>query len=255
MRLASCHRAPLVSTPGMVGMCTLLRLQLLHVAVQATAVHQPLPADGMPWRFKPTQRSVKLHPGQSTLAFYTAHNRSDKAITGAHGPPGVPAEALCLRLWQSTVVECGPSCRRCCTRWWPRLQACPAQLGTSPMPLRACPAAGVSTYNVAPQQAGQYFNKIQCFCFEARGEAARRGPRHCVLPCLAFVALRHQEVDSRCPIMWCTPWATSSRSDLHAPLCCCAPAPACRSRSCGRGSASTCPSSSISTPSLPPTPR
>ena len=25
---------------------------------------------------------------------------------------------------------------------------------------------GVSTYNVSPQQAGAYFNKIQCFCFE-----------------------------------------------------------------------------------------
>nr|YP_007890656.1 heme biosynthesis protein [Jakoba bahamiensis]AGH24150.1 heme biosynthesis protein [Jakoba bahamiensis] len=25
---------------------------------------------------------------------------------------------------------------------------------------------GVSTYNVNPQQAGIYFNKIQCFCFE-----------------------------------------------------------------------------------------
>ncbi|CAM6126590.1 unnamed protein product [Calypogeia fissa] len=25
---------------------------------------------------------------------------------------------------------------------------------------------GVSTYNVAPMQAGSYFNKIQCFCFE-----------------------------------------------------------------------------------------
>ena len=26
--------------------------------------------------------------------------------------------------------------------------------------------SGVSTYNVSPQQAGAYFNKIQCFCFE-----------------------------------------------------------------------------------------
>ena len=25
--------------------------------------------------------------------------------------------------------------------------------------------AGVSTYNVAPQQAGAYFNKVECFCF------------------------------------------------------------------------------------------
>lgn len=63
-------------------------------------------SDGLPWKFWPTQRSVKIHPGQSTLAFYTAQNKSDHAITG------------------------------------------------------------VSTYNVAPQQAGQYFNKVQCFCFE-----------------------------------------------------------------------------------------
>jgi cytochrome c oxidase assembly protein Cox11 len=33
--------------------------------------------------------------------------------------------------------------------------------------------AGVSTYNVSPQRAGLYFNKIQCFCFEARA------PRGC----------------------------------------------------------------------------
>uniref|UniRef100_A0A0P4WG88 Cytochrome c oxidase assembly protein COX11, mitochondrial n=1 Tax=Scylla olivacea TaxID=85551 RepID=A0A0P4WG88_SCYOL len=28
------------------------------------------------------------------------------------------------------------------------------------------PVIGVSTYNVIPFDAGQYFNKIQCFCFE-----------------------------------------------------------------------------------------
>ncbi len=28
------------------------------------------------------------------------------------------------------------------------------------------PIDGVSTYNVIPFEAGPYFNKIQCFCFE-----------------------------------------------------------------------------------------
>ena len=28
------------------------------------------------------------------------------------------------------------------------------------------PITGVSSYNVIPFEAGQYFNKIQCFCFE-----------------------------------------------------------------------------------------
>eukprot|EP00884_Botryococcus_braunii_P018256 jgi/Botrbrau1/5113/Bobra.0128s0023.3 len=63
-------------------------------------------SDGLPWRFTPVQRSVRVKPGQATLVFYNAENRSNHAITG------------------------------------------------------------VSTYNVAPQQAGLYFNKIQCFCFE-----------------------------------------------------------------------------------------
>lgn len=39
----------------------------------------------MPWKFVPTQRSVKLHPGQSTLAFYTAENKADTSITGGWG--------------------------------------------------------------------------------------------------------------------------------------------------------------------------
>lgn len=32
-------------------------------------------ADDMPWSFKPTQEYVTVHPGDSTLAFFTAHNK------------------------------------------------------------------------------------------------------------------------------------------------------------------------------------
>lgn len=32
-------------------------------------------ADDMPWRFTPTQDYVTVHPGESVLAFFTAHNR------------------------------------------------------------------------------------------------------------------------------------------------------------------------------------
>ncbi|KAK8969255.1 hypothetical protein KSP40_PGU008459 [Platanthera guangdongensis] len=39
-------------------------------------------ADGMPWKFVPTQRQVKVKPGESALAFYTAENCSSVPITG-----------------------------------------------------------------------------------------------------------------------------------------------------------------------------
>ncbi|KAL0430553.1 UNVERIFIED_CONTAM: Cytochrome c oxidase assembly protein COX11, mitochondrial [Sesamum radiatum] len=39
-------------------------------------------ADGMPWKFIPTQREVRVKPGESALAFYTAENRSSAPITG-----------------------------------------------------------------------------------------------------------------------------------------------------------------------------
>ncbi|XP_004933673.2 cytochrome c oxidase assembly protein COX11, mitochondrial isoform X1 [Bombyx mori] len=63
-------------------------------------------ASSMQWNFKPQQPDITVLPGETALAFYTAVNPTDKAVTG------------------------------------------------------------ISTYNVIPFEAGQYFNKIQCFCFE-----------------------------------------------------------------------------------------
>lgn len=60
----------------------------------------------MEWDFKPHQHEIKIVPGETALAFYSAHNRTSESITG------------------------------------------------------------ISTYNVLPFEAGQYFIKIQCFCFE-----------------------------------------------------------------------------------------
>ncbi|XP_042891179.1 cytochrome c oxidase assembly protein COX11, mitochondrial-like [Penaeus japonicus] len=63
-------------------------------------------AASMTWNFKPQQSEIKVAPGETALAFYTARNPTNR------------------------------------------------------------PVIGVSTYNVIPFDAGLYFNKIQCFCFE-----------------------------------------------------------------------------------------
>jgi cytochrome c oxidase assembly protein subunit 11 len=42
------------------------------------------------------------------------------------------------------------------------------------------PVVGMSTYNVAPYEAGKYFYKIQCFCFEQQ----MLGPREEVCVCV-----------------------------------------------------------------------
>lgn len=39
-------------------------------------------SSSLPWSFKPAQRDVRVVPGESALAFYTAKNTSDHAITG-----------------------------------------------------------------------------------------------------------------------------------------------------------------------------
>jgi cytochrome c oxidase assembly protein Cox11 len=39
-------------------------------------------APGLPWRFTPVQRSVKLHLGEDSVAFFEAQNLSSRPITG-----------------------------------------------------------------------------------------------------------------------------------------------------------------------------
>ena len=43
---------------------------------------------------------------------------------------------------------------------------------------------GISTYNVQPPQAGNYFNKIQCFCFE---EQLLRAKEEIDMPVFFFI--------------------------------------------------------------------
>ena len=61
---------------------------------------------GMPWEFKPVEREMELRIGETGLAFYEAHNPTDRVV------------------------------------------------------------AGSASYNVAPYEAGGFFTKIDCFCFE-----------------------------------------------------------------------------------------
>ncbi|MEJ6397220.1 cytochrome c oxidase assembly protein [Yoonia sp. 208BN28-4] len=60
----------------------------------------------MPWTFKPEVREMEIRIGETGLAFYEAHNPTDR------------------------------------------------------------PVAGYASYNVTPYEAGGFFDKIHCFCFE-----------------------------------------------------------------------------------------
>jgi len=50
-------------------------------------------ARGMPWRFRPQQREVKLLVGEERLAFYSAYNPTDKPVAGTATYNVSPAKA------------------------------------------------------------------------------------------------------------------------------------------------------------------
>ena len=60
---------------------------------------------GLPWRFEPVQRTIRIEPGARTQIFYRATNLTARSTTGQ------------------------------------------------------------AVFNVTPDKAGQYFSKIECFCF------------------------------------------------------------------------------------------
>lgn len=72
-----------------------------QIGVRFDANVQP----GLPWKFEPVERTVRIAPGARTQIFYRATN------------------------------------------------------------LTARPIKGQAVFNVTPDQAGKYFNKIECFCF------------------------------------------------------------------------------------------
>jgi cytochrome c oxidase assembly protein subunit 11 len=52
-------------------------------------------SDGMPWRFWPQQKEVKVVPGEAALTFYSAENVTDQSATP---PPSLAADAAGLSL-------------------------------------------------------------------------------------------------------------------------------------------------------------
>lgn len=50
-------------------------------------------ASGLPWRFAPAQRAVRVRPGQAALAFFTATNTAPHAVTGVSTYNVAPAAA------------------------------------------------------------------------------------------------------------------------------------------------------------------
>lgn len=54
-------------------------------------------SDMLPWKFTPQQKEIKVLPGESALAFYTATNKSDEDIIGIatyNVTPGKVGETL-----------------------------------------------------------------------------------------------------------------------------------------------------------------
>ncbi|OAA55963.1 amine oxidase [Niveomyces insectorum RCEF 264] len=68
------------------------RLQPVTDAKRIRVTFNASVSDVLPWKFMPQQREVRVLPGETALAFYTATNRSDKDIIGVATYSVTPAQ-------------------------------------------------------------------------------------------------------------------------------------------------------------------
>ncbi|CAK7203209.1 Cytochrome c oxidase assembly protein cox11, mitochondrial [Sporothrix eucalyptigena] len=68
------------------------RLQPVTDAKRMRVTFNASVSDVLPWKFVPQQREVRVLPGETALAFYTATNKSDKDIIGVATYSVTPAQ-------------------------------------------------------------------------------------------------------------------------------------------------------------------
>ncbi|CAK7564367.1 MAG: Cytochrome c oxidase assembly protein cox11, mitochondrial [Sporothrix epigloea] len=68
------------------------RLQPVTDAKRMRVTFNASVSDVLPWKFVPQQREVRILPGETALAFYTATNKSDKDIIGVATYSVTPAQ-------------------------------------------------------------------------------------------------------------------------------------------------------------------
>ncbi|RCI14291.1 hypothetical protein L249_6110 [Ophiocordyceps polyrhachis-furcata BCC 54312] len=68
------------------------RLQPVTTAKRIRVTFHASVSDELPWKFVPQQRDVRVLPGETALAFYTAENRGDRDIIGVATYSVTPAQ-------------------------------------------------------------------------------------------------------------------------------------------------------------------